>query len=164
MSYFVPHTLELIYFHKNISLDSSVFFCLCSGQPETFVVEHHLLETEDSSKTSYLSFSISLFSIGTYYDYGTSCISVPVLFAFELVVTIYIASWTTYVLFCLFLLRDSMYSMSMILIYDSHIHINPIDNLCFELFKLTCVDYCRFKWFKYKDRHKISLLSLWIAI
>ena len=62
-----------------------------------------------------------------------------------------VASWTTIMTCCISaaLFCYSVYVLCLWFCIDSHLYyIYSIYDSCFGLFKLTCVDYCQFKWSK----------------
>ena len=125
--------LSWIYWYKNINPDSSVCLCICSNQtedccccstwrwrPKTIIILSY----------QYCSF---------YLDYWTSMLFYFILS--ETLLYFWVASWTT--------LMTMLYFRCTILWWFSFIYLYSINDSCFVLFMLTCVDYCQFKWSKY---------------
>lgn len=97
-----------------------------------------LLEAEDFWRLSYLRFCVVIFhSVGHVYywlcPYSVLlCISV-----FRLVLLCNFMNYIVILFHCVSVARFWYLSVFVILFYVSHMHINPINNLCFVLLKLT---------------------------
>ena len=78
-----------------------------------------------------------LYSVGHVY-FGSAC-TMYYYFSFELMYY-YVASWTTLLFYFTMFFRCEILILFICVcdsICDSHMHINPINNLCFVLLKLT---------------------------
>ena len=129
------------YLYKNICPDSSVCLCICSDQIEDCCC--CLFGAEDWRLS--LSYLISVCSFHLdYLDFY-----VVYFLLFETLLYLWVASWTTLMTMLYFRCTILWCYISVILWWFSFIYLYSINDSCFVLFKLTCVDYCQFKWSKY---------------